>query len=703
MKDDKIPLISVIVPVYNTEKYLSKCLNSLINQTFNDIEIIVVNDASPGSCDQIINEYVKKYSNVKLIKNERNAGLYSSRLIGVKEASGKYIMHLDSDDYLIDNSLFELSKVVKEDDYDIIAFNYIIQEENGNFFEAPPQNKIIKDEVIYDRYKMYDELFCGMLSESNATKIFKKELYFRLFYDINLNITFQEDYLSMTQLIYYCKSIRTIKDNYYVYFQRQNSSTKFANLNYASRKKTLEDLIYVNNNVVIFFQSKNLYGRYKNSIGVRENLYYNWIYNDIVTNLNNQEKKEIDNLILNAFPILNKYIKILERIKESKEYRNDYYISVIIPVFNTEKYLSRCLDSIINQSFKDLEIVLVNDHSLGNCDEIAEKYKLNNENIVYIKNELNMGSAWSRLNGLSYARGRYVHFVDSDDWLFEESYKKIHYYLGENYDVLHFDGVYSNDEKSWKIEFQIPEDRELVGERTAFKDMFINDSRKRTLWSRVYDRKCVIEGAKHMPKDHVSIADDWILNLFSLYFVKKYRSVREPLYYYYQDNPTAMTSIVENKAKTSMSIDKMSNILRQDYISYNAVVTFLKEIGVWEKYRALWALYITRDLNYTFIRMFEQYEDYMINLVNLDKEKYIFESLKLFKGDSKTSNLLKFIEYHLYQSNYGNIYKLCESIKNNSFFDKDYNVLHRLLSVKIENNKVIIYFLFFKITFKKRK
>ena len=123
-------------------------------------------------------------------------------------------------------------------------------------------------------------------------------------------------------------------------------------------------------------------------------------------------------------------LKILDRINKPAD--NNYFISIIIPVFNTEKYLKRCLDSILNQSFKDMEIILVDDCSAGNCYEIFEEYQKNNKNIKYIKNEENLGSAWSRLNGLSYAKGEYIHFVDSDDWVFEDCYKKIYEYLEKN-------------------------------------------------------------------------------------------------------------------------------------------------------------------------------------------------------------------------------------------------------------------------------
>ena len=84
------PKISVIIPVYNVEKYLSKCLDSVVNQTLKDIEIIVVNDGSPDNSQKIIDDYTKKYKNIKSFV-KKNGGLSDARNFGIKKASGKYI------------------------------------------------------------------------------------------------------------------------------------------------------------------------------------------------------------------------------------------------------------------------------------------------------------------------------------------------------------------------------------------------------------------------------------------------------------------------------------------------------------------------------------------------------------------------------------------------------------------------------------
>ena len=118
--------VSIIVPVYNTEKYLSKCLDSLINQDFSDYEIIIVNDGSTDNSEDIINDYANKYDNIKTFK-KKNGGLSSARNYGLAKAIGKYITFVDSDDYVEKDFLKELYNAINKDNSDIAVceFSYV--------------------------------------------------------------------------------------------------------------------------------------------------------------------------------------------------------------------------------------------------------------------------------------------------------------------------------------------------------------------------------------------------------------------------------------------------------------------------------------------------------------------------------------------------------------------------------------------------
>lgn len=117
--------ISVIVPVYNVEKYLSRCLDSLLNQDYKDYEIICVNDCSQDNSLSILKKYEKENSKIKVITNEINMGLGMTRENGMKIATGDYIMFVDSDDYVKQDYISMYANEIINDDYDIIVAGYI--------------------------------------------------------------------------------------------------------------------------------------------------------------------------------------------------------------------------------------------------------------------------------------------------------------------------------------------------------------------------------------------------------------------------------------------------------------------------------------------------------------------------------------------------------------------------------------------------
>lgn len=406
--------------------------------------------------------------------------------------------------------------------------------------------------------------------------------------------------------------------------------------------------------------------------------------------------------------------KIKDKLKNSKSMENAVYFSIIVPVYNTEKYLSRCLDSIVYQSFDDMEIIIVDDCSEGNCFEIVEEYQKNNrinKNIKYIRNEENLGSAWSRLNGLSEATGKYIHFVDSDDWVEKECYQKIYKYLAGNFDALYFNGSYADDNKTWEYDFHIAEDLKIYGKRAAFDKMFFNDAERRTLWGRVFKRSLLIKGSEYMPVEKISIADDWILNLFTLFFVKKYRTVSDIFYYYYQDNPKCMTAIFNEDVKSNkICLDKLNKQLGALYISYNSLKSFLKSKNLWNIYGYSWILYIIRDLKYSLINPFTNFENYFESLYKENKDKYIEESLLYFNSNASNLKVLNFIYSNLLEASGIWERKLFKLALMNLFYKiwtaiirvRNYpqNIFKLSIAKTKEHRRAYIRILFFKLTIK---
>ena len=117
--------VSVIVPVYNVEKFIDKCLNSLVNQTLKEIEIIVVNDGSPDNSQKIIDEYVKKYPDKIKSFIKENGGQGSARNMGMEKAVGEYISFVDSDDWLDLDTLEKMYFLAKKDKSDIVICDMV--------------------------------------------------------------------------------------------------------------------------------------------------------------------------------------------------------------------------------------------------------------------------------------------------------------------------------------------------------------------------------------------------------------------------------------------------------------------------------------------------------------------------------------------------------------------------------------------------
>ena len=137
--------VSVIVPIYNVEKYLLRCIDSLIAQSLKDIEVILVDDGSPDQCPQLCDEYAEQYKNIKVI-HQKNAGLGMARNAGLKIAKGEYIAFVDSDDYLDTDALEKLYQTAKKESADTVLGAYCRVDAYGNILpqHTPMVNQIFE-------------------------------------------------------------------------------------------------------------------------------------------------------------------------------------------------------------------------------------------------------------------------------------------------------------------------------------------------------------------------------------------------------------------------------------------------------------------------------------------------------------------------------------------------------------------------------
>lgn len=170
--------VSVIVPVYNTEKYLNKCIDSILNQNFEDYEIIIINDNSKGDAEEIIKSYKDK--KIVYIKNKINKGIGYNRNLGIKKAKGEYICFIDSDDYINNDFLSEMYNFSKENNLDLCICDYYNVDEDGN---------VIKEFKLNDFNVTNIEKTPKLLCDINlgpCNKLFKRKML------IDNKITFSE-------------------------------------------------------------------------------------------------------------------------------------------------------------------------------------------------------------------------------------------------------------------------------------------------------------------------------------------------------------------------------------------------------------------------------------------------------------------------------------------------------------------------------
>ncbi|EAJ6153161.1 glycosyltransferase family 2 protein [Campylobacter lari] len=218
------PLISIILPTYNVEKYIARALESCINQTFKDIEIIVVDDLGNDKSIDIAKEYASKDDRIKIIHNEQNLKLLRARYEGVKVATSPYIMFLDPDDYLELNACEECVKILnKNNKIDLIFFDAFVLSNNSKI-----ERKLNFQEKSYIKKDFLKKLLkTKNLFWTMWGKVIKKELYLKAFSLIplekNTKINMAEDVLLYYPLINISNAIFYLNKNLYNY-QISNSS-----------------------------------------------------------------------------------------------------------------------------------------------------------------------------------------------------------------------------------------------------------------------------------------------------------------------------------------------------------------------------------------------------------------------------------------------------------------------------------------------
>lgn len=236
--------VSVIVPVYNVEPYIRKCIDCLVNQTLEDMEIILVDDGSTDKSANIIKRYVKRYPQVQYYKKE-NGGLSDARNYGLQYATGEYIGFVDSDDYVDIDMYNKMYEKAKKDDSDIVECNF--------YWEYPKKKKI----DIGARYKTRKEMILDARVMA-CNKLYKKDLLDKSKSKFTKGIQY-EDVEFFYKLVPYIENVSFVKEPLYYYVQR---NTSIAN----TQNEKTADIFIALNNVIEFYKENKLYDEYKEEL-----------------------------------------------------------------------------------------------------------------------------------------------------------------------------------------------------------------------------------------------------------------------------------------------------------------------------------------------------------------------------------------------------------------------------------------------------
>lgn len=453
--------ISVIVAVYNTEKYLDRCIESLLNQTYKNMELVIVEDCSTDSSRKLLKKY-KENKNIKVFYNMENRGLSYSRNYGLKKSTGDFIGYIDSDDYVEPDYYEKLMSSIKDNKSDIAICDIKLVDEQTN--------KIQRCKCYANDFDVYSVVNNGFAA-SACNKLFKRKNIEKYpFAEGKVN----EDIAVVIPTVIQAKKI-SYADTCYFYVQRGGSiqNSKFSDKRFdifdgvkttLERIKNEQDYEFYKNAIVynqlillLMFaipKERNFIKRYKflkkfNELSkdykITKNTNYleylenskriNQIYYKNLVSLNEKKMILLDNVWISFYKTLRflkhkKNKKLIPKIdiqciekaakKQKKLAEQGIKISVVVPNYNYSNYLYQRVYSILNQNYKIHELIILDDASKDNSlfyiKQIEQKIS-EFVNVKVVVNDINSGNAFSQWQkGINLATGDYVWVAEADDY-----------------------------------------------------------------------------------------------------------------------------------------------------------------------------------------------------------------------------------------------------------------------------------------------
>lgn len=477
-------MISVIIPVYNQEDSLHICLNSVLKQTYQNFEVICIDDASTDSSLDILKYFSMKDSRIKVLKNDFKIGLGYSKNRGLEEADGNYVVFLDGGDWFDFNAFDLLVNNIKKNNSDVLLFKSTISDGQGIFSFKEFEN------IVFSKFKngYFNHFDLKKTELFELEKNISNQFYLKSFLDEN-KINFQNEDRINENIPFVYKVITSANKISSIDDRLINIHKKISDLSNSNLERLFDCFDIVHSIIEVFLDNNQLYNYYKKEL---LNHIFKWLY-EKYCGVDNQVKERFFYEVQNVFKVLLKDYslhedismhvdkKILDFFKFDEIIRminNPPKMSIILPVYNTERDLPNVLESIVHQTigFENIELIIIDDCSTDGSGEIIENYSKKYENVFPIFLFENSGSPSKPRNiGIRNATSDYIMFHDSDDCFELDSCEYLYKYTVDE-DVDFVSGMITrNDNDIENFELAISPWHFIINEYDEFKDKEINE------------------------------------------------------------------------------------------------------------------------------------------------------------------------------------------------------------------------------------
>lgn len=391
--NEKDFLISIVIPIYNAEKYLEECLNSIKNQTYKNFEVIMVNDGSKDDSETICMNFLRSDSRFRYLKKE-NGGVSSARNVGLDNVEGDYITFIDADDWVDENHLEILIDGIIKNNCEVAISSYMrfINTRDTYLINIySNQEKYLLNYGKMNREKFLTEL-PKLISINNSfncavSKLFSRRLVEDIRFDSN--IIYAEDLDFYFKLYLKANNFIFINAETYIYRQHDESTTSGFSQIHAEQELSIFKKMY-ETALILGIPTVNYVRKLQTLIDFR---------NDFL------ENKEL----------LAEYKQFLSDAREIQTYPQKL-ISIIVPIYNVYPYLQLCLESIETQTYPHFEVLLINDGSRDDSKDICQEFINKDKRFRYFEQE-NLGISAARNTGIVHSNGEFITFIDGDDFV----------------------------------------------------------------------------------------------------------------------------------------------------------------------------------------------------------------------------------------------------------------------------------------------